>query len=341
MLDSQNGGWLDAEQFNWLAGWKRQLDKSKPVMVMLHIPLFVGGQPTVGRESEEGVLWFLEGWRAPTWIGAGHNHCRFQQEYDFGTTHITQYAVPSANQYISKSSDWWDCLSSGFAVWCITNGTVKGIISWAATNGSYFVLGSDPSEPVKVKDLEPYDSTSNVLFHVEEGHFDRGKYSVTVTNGANGAKDVTYYWIFAEDYTCQLPIDKYPNANRAFCLRLDPGVEDPIFYLGPDTNTWTEVPLEFSANGLYSVVIPDNLKSNTLWFKTTGFGNYAGFGLGTSNQMTDFERWAGRYLGDAKASGSTMTPTGVPAWMAYNFAIAIGTNEVARWILGPNPSTPK
>lgn len=313
MLDSQNGGWIDSEQHEWLVGMRRGLDENKEVLLAMHFPPLVATPGAIGRELGDEVLWFARGWQADVWVANGHNHCRAYNYFPFGTTTIKQYMVPSANQLIDSASNYCWCMSSGFAVWCVSNGTVKGIVSAAVTNASYFVLA-----PAVASDTcRPYQNQTDVLFHVEEGHFQRSDYSVTVTN--KNSRDVTYFWNYVDNYVCRLPFDRYPQATRVFSLQQL--TNNCTFYLGPDTNTWYEVPCEYCSNSVASLAIPPALRASPLWLRVHGVPGamIGGFGLGTTNPLSSFASWAGKAVGDANLSPDTLLPWGGTAWQAFLF----------------------
>jgi len=316
VLDSQNGGWIDAEQRAWLAGWRSRLDRTKPILVMSHIPMLSVAQGTIGRELGKDALWFVDKWQAPVWFGVGHNHCRSLDVYNYGSTCITQYMTPSVNRHISTSPWPWNGLTAGFAVWCITNGSVRAIISGVLTNSTYYVFDPDSHHPTPCR---PYENLTNVLFHVEEGHFNRSNYAATAY-AQSGMKDVGYYWLFPQQYICRLPVERYPNATRAFLLC--GSTNDLRFYFGSDTIVWNEAPCEFFLDSVASVVIPDPLRSGPLWFRATmEVNSIGGFGLGTTNPISEFAAWAGTMVGDSDLTPESRLSWGGWSWQSFLFGV--------------------
>ena len=324
-LAGHGGGWLDPEEKAWMSQFRESLDHTKPVLVAIHQPLF-SAYGEDARESRRDIMWFFKPWTAPVWLMTGHAHIRDAGRYPLGMTTVTEYICPSAQNWLIPTSNPLLPSACGFYLWCITNGTVAGVIEGVLTNQTYYQVGL-PIYTTKLPAL--YDGVTNVLFLAEEGHFNRSNYNVSVTGGW----DVTYWRSYVTTYGGQLPMAKYPTANRLFLIG-NPA-DQTSFYLGTNTNSWVSVPVESYTNDIISVIIPPNLRTNSLWFMASNSVTQffvGGFGLGTTNAITDFQAWAGVTVGD-----STIQPTAVltnagdiAAWDAYLFGLDATHIETMR-----------
>jgi hypothetical protein len=106
-------------------------------------------------------------------------------------------------------------------------------------------------------------------------------------------------------------------------------------YLGPNTNSLVNVPIEFFTNDIISVVIPPSLRGGPVWMVASNVVNQffvGGFGLGTTNYMTDFQQWAGIVAKDSSIHPTTiLTNAGnIRAWDAYLFGLDASHTETLR-----------
>ena len=114
------------------------------------------------------------------------------------------------------------------------------------------------------------------------------------------------------------------------------------FYFGPNTNEWTEATCEFFTNGVASAVIPLDRRSDPLWLRvhTDTMNSAGGFGLGTTNAISDYAAWAGKVMGDATVDASSQLSWGGTAWQAFIFGVnplrMDGMKEIAGfpWVGG-------
>ncbi len=108
------------------------------------------------------------------------------------------------------------------------------------------------------------------------------------------------------------------------------------FYLGANTNSLKSYPLEFlTPGGVASVVIPPELRAGPLWCKASNSVSVmfsGGFGLATTNAMTDFAAWAGMTTGDSTISPAAVLQSAgnITAWDAYLYGLDASHTETLR-----------
>jgi hypothetical protein len=122
-----------------------------------------------------------------------------------------------------------------------------------------------------------------------------------------GGGDVAYWRSYVSTYTCRLPISRFTNATHVFSICDQTNAT--TFYLGHSTNSWVPVPILGYNNGVVSALIPPGLRSDPLYFcvsNTTYQMFIGGFGLLTTNKLSDYEAWAGSSLGDSTVPPQTV-----------------------------------
>jgi 3',5'-cyclic AMP phosphodiesterase CpdA len=314
-LAGHGGGWLDPEEVAWLGRKREELDHTKSVIFAVHQPV-LPGLVSDSRETKRQVTWFFRPWKAPVYTMAGHAHMRAADEFLFGSTTLTEYICPAAQNGLVPTSNPLSPFACGFNVWCITNGRLAGVITGVLTNQTYYFWDVN-KRGTTIPYL--YDGTTNIVFRAEEGHFDRAAYEMKYKGGA----DVTYWRSYVSTYTCRLPISKFTNATHAFFICDQTNAT--TFYLGHSTNSWGPVPILSYNNGVVAALIPPELRSDPLYFSvsnTTYQMFIGGFGLLTTNNLSDYEAWAGANLGDATISPQTVLPGGnLTAGDAYLFGL--------------------
>lgn len=292
MLDSQFQGYIDPEQAEWLFGLRRKTDRTKPILLMQHLPAVQAGS-SFGRESQNTILRFLDGWKAPVWIGVGHTHGRGGASMPYQSTMIRQVYTASVNARLSPDPNPLGGTGASFSIWCITNGNVRAIISGSLTNETYYVLAEDMNyAEVQV----PVTDLTNVLFFAFEGHFKREDFCVTADGPM--CRDCNHWWIYTQRYQCKLPGDRFPEATRGL-FALSWSTNGINCYLGANGTNWTACPWEFYKSGIGAVAIPPSLRGAPIYMKVEGQTNQpgdwitefyaAGFGMATTNIVSASE----------------------------------------------------
>ena len=330
-MHGHNGGYLDREQVEWLASFRSQLDHNRPVVLAVHQPPL--SEPNIARD----FLWFLKPWTAPVYLMSGHTHSRLREAYPFGRTELYNMVCPA---FIGSWAwgQWhtpqpYDPEAPGFFVWCITNGTVAGVLSGfipiPATNhvanshpwltNSMYYLFDTAVQPALAS--PPYHSWTNMLFHVEEGYFDRAEYELQVLPDRH--TDAYVLRCYVHTYRCRLPVERYPMATHALMqCTIDAGVQ---FSFSQDATNWTFVPMERYFEAVASVPIPPSMRQGPLYFRMTRpdlNGFVYGFGLLTTNAQPAITDWLAKHAGDSYFNKDDPLPrTGVPAWITYILGI--------------------
>jgi hypothetical protein len=333
---------LDPPQQEWMAALKPTFDKSKEIFLATHQNPWMhtpsGAHFHITREQFRDMEWFMRGWRTNINFMIGHSHGDAYVNFRSGPNKVRLFYSPP-----SRTAERYG-FRPGFMVYCISNGRLVGaIIAFAKTELFTGInLNTGAGAPLYVNITYPYirpwEECGNVLFRMEEGAYDRANYSVSFKSLFD-AKTLLHY---CRRYTVRLPGDTFPAATRALvALNLTNAVE---VYLGSAHGYWTNYPIQGFTNFIARVDVPESLRGAPIWMMVTntapgehyGALDVAGFGLGTTNAITDFEAWCGREFGDYRISEETEIWPGVSAWTAYFFVLDPRRLDQSRDIEG-NP----
>ncbi len=108
----------------------------------------------------------------------GHTHTRDVTQVPMGMTTLTEYTAPSAQNWLNPTTNPFSPAACGFYVWCITNGTVLGVVQGVLTNYTYYPLVVNTNRTAYP---ELYDGLTNVFVHGRGGAIStRDDYHVSV-----------------------------------------------------------------------------------------------------------------------------------------------------------------
>ncbi len=313
LLNSGNGGMMDARQLAWFKDEAKLIPLNQEVIIIAHHPSFFY------LWSETGLKRILAdtfaNHQAVVWVVGGHGHAFGDYMLVNGSTRFIQMEVTSANP---KSNN--DGNAPGYALLALQDGRVVHRMFRTLKETGFRSL-KPPSQIPSERAKWAFDEIIYPAQIFEHGFYKRADHLV-----AFKGVDLGCHWINMKSLTVKVSTAKFQGKVDTFVF----GADLPAGFLPFPTcsfsptgvdGSWLEVPFPpGKGNGLYKVSIPAALRNSAnvfvrlhtpLTYYYHGFKVFGWALAATGSQLSGFEKWlSSRYrtlepITDSVVNGNT------------------------------------
>jgi len=273
LLNCGNYGGRNPAQAVWLRDELSRTSTNQPVVVITHVPPFMG--PSLYRGNSLELREIFADWPARWWCFSGHVHARSLQVYQIGKSRVACMSVGTA----SRSNTNGKSYDSGCVFLCLSNG-IAGIVYYHYNDGSFeAVTGPKWEEPCTF--TAAFEGVPGLLWRRLKSRAPAPEIAEFVGD------DAVEWYSYTEVLRWILPLTNHANQATHFLLLaecISPTAR--LECLIEETN-WVTLSFPQPTNSVYSIPLPEVIRTQPvahLRYLGPRLNDFiAGWGLATSN----------------------------------------------------------